>query len=176
MIDPVTALATASAAFNVIKKGFEVGRDVESMAGDIGRWMGAVSDIKKSDEFAKKPPLFKKMVAAKSVEEEALQAFMAKKKAEEMRDELRKLISFTRGPKAWDELVRMEGQIRKERQKAIYDQKERQRHFWEIVLGSLLGLIIIGAGAAFLWLVIAKKKTQQVSDLGLTILQNSGIV
>ena len=63
MIDPVTALATASAAFNVIKKGFEVGRDVESMAGDIGRWMGAVSDIKKSDEFAKKPPLFKKMVA-----------------------------------------------------------------------------------------------------------------
>lgn len=176
MIDPVTALATASAAFNVIKKGFEVGRDVESMAGDIGRWMGAVSDIKKSDEFAKKPPLFKKMVAAKSVEEEALQAFMAKKKAEEMRDELRKLISFTRGPKAWDELVRMEGQIRKERQKAIYDQKERQRHFWEIVLGSLLGLIIIGAGVGFLWLVIARKKTQQVSDLGLTILQNSGIV
>jgi hypothetical protein len=176
MIDPVTALATASAAFNVIKKGFEVGRDVESMAGDIGRWMGAVSDIKKSDEFAKKPPLFKKMVAAKSVEEEALQAFMAKKKAEEMRDELRKLISFTRGPKAWDELVRMEGQIRKERQKAIYDQKERQRHFWEIILGSLLAIIIICAGVGFLWLVIARKKTQQVSDLGLTILQNSGIV
>jgi hypothetical protein len=176
MIDPVTALATASAAFNVIKKGFEVGRDVESMAGDIGRWMGAVSDIKKSDEFAKKPPLFKKMVAGKSVEEEALQAFMAKKKAEEMRDELRKLISFTRGPKAWDELVRMEGQIRKERQKAIYDQKERQRHFWEIVIGSILSLIIIGAGAAFLWLVISRKKVQEVSDLGLTILQNSGIV
>ena len=48
MIDPVTALATASAAFTTIKKGFQLGRDIEGMAGDLGRWMGAVSDIKKS--------------------------------------------------------------------------------------------------------------------------------
>ena len=54
MIDPVTAIATASAAFNVIKKGFSVGRDVESMAGDLGRWMGAVSDIKKAEEMNQK--------------------------------------------------------------------------------------------------------------------------
>ena len=80
MIDPVTALATASAAFNVIKKGFEVGRDIESMAGDIGRWMGAVSDIKKAEELAKNPPLFKKLIFKKSVEEEAMEVFMAKKK------------------------------------------------------------------------------------------------
>ena len=72
MIDPVTAIATASAAFNVIKKGFSVGRDVESMAGDLGRWMGAVSDIKKAEEYNKKPPLFKKLFAAGSVEEEAM--------------------------------------------------------------------------------------------------------
>jgi len=37
MIDPVTALATASSAFNLIKKGFSVGRDVESMGKDLGR-------------------------------------------------------------------------------------------------------------------------------------------
>ena len=29
MIDPVTALAAATTAFNAIKKGFEVGRDIE---------------------------------------------------------------------------------------------------------------------------------------------------
>ena len=43
MVDPVTAVATATAAFNVIKKGFQFGRDVESMGADLGRWMGAVS-------------------------------------------------------------------------------------------------------------------------------------
>ncbi len=80
MIDPVTALAGATAAFNAIKKGFEVGRDIESMSGDLSRWMGAVSDIDKSSEYAKKPPLFKKLFNSGSVEEEALAAFMAKKK------------------------------------------------------------------------------------------------
>ena len=83
MIDPVTAVATATAAFNAIKKGFQFGRDVESMGSDLGRWMGAVSDINKANDYAKKPPIFKKLFAGGSVEEEALQAFMAKKKAED---------------------------------------------------------------------------------------------
>ena len=50
MVDPITAVATATAAFNAIKKGFEFGRDVESMSADLGRWMGAVSDIKKAGD------------------------------------------------------------------------------------------------------------------------------
>ena len=61
MIDPITAVATATSAFNLIKKGFQAGRDIEGMAGDLGRWMGAVSDIKKAEEYSKKPPLFKKL-------------------------------------------------------------------------------------------------------------------
>ena len=102
MIDPVTALAAATAAFTTIKKGFEVGRDVESMAGDLSRWMGAVSDIKKGEDYSKRPPLFKKLVAAGSVEEEAMQTFMAKKKAEDMRDQLKQIIILSRGMSAWD--------------------------------------------------------------------------
>lgn len=150
MIDPITALATATSAFNLIKKGFEVGRDVESMGADLGRWMGAMSDLKKADEYAKKPPLFKKIFNAGSVEEEAMQAFMAKKKAEDMREELKKLISWTRGPGAWDELLRMEADIRKKRQQAIYDQQERRRKLFEgiaiVILCALtIGLLIGGA-------------------------------
>jgi len=150
MIDPITALATATSAFNLIKKGFEVGRDVESMGSDLGRWMGAMSDLKKAEEYAKKPPLFKKIFNAGSVEEEAMAAFMAKKKAEDMRDELKKLISWTRGPSAWDELLRMEAEIRKKRQQAIYDQQERQRKVFEtiaivLLIGLCAGILIGGA-------------------------------
>jgi hypothetical protein len=150
MIDPVTALATASAAFNVIKKGFEVGRDIESMAGDIGRWMGAVSDIKKADELAKNPPLFKKLIFKKSIEEEAMEVFMAKKKAEDMRDQLRQIISFSRGPSAWDELVRMEARIRKERQELVYRQQERQRQVFEY---TVIAVMLIVA-ALFVWWMV----------------------
>jgi len=106
LIDPVTAIAGATAAFNAIKSGFSVGRDIESMAGDLGRWMNCMSDLKKAEENATKPPLFKKIFNAGSVEEEAMAVFMAKKKAEDMRDQLRQIITATRGPSAWQELIK----------------------------------------------------------------------
>jgi|TARA_R100001463_G_C3492582_1_gene218155 hypothetical protein len=154
MVDPISALATATSAFNLIKKGFSVGRDVESMGKDLGRWMGAMSDLKKADEYAQKPPLFKKIFAAGSVEEEAMQAFMAKKKAEDMRDELRQLITYTRGPSAWQELLKTEADIRKKRQQAIYDQKERQKAVIEVVAVVGLVLLIAGLGIGLLWLIM----------------------
>ena len=61
-MDPVTAIAAASSAFSLIKKGFEMGKDVESMYSDIGRWMGAVSDVNQAEKMAKNPPIFKKLV------------------------------------------------------------------------------------------------------------------
>ena len=144
MVDPISAVALATGAFNTIKAGFAAGREIESMAGDLSRWMGAVSDIKKAEEYNKKPPLFKKIFNAGSVEEEAMQIFMAKKKAEDMRNELKQLISFTRGPSAWDELLKTEGDIRKRRQKAIYDQQERRRKILEIIMIiGFLTLIIL---------------------------------
>jgi len=157
MVDPVTALATATSAFNLIKKGFSVGRDVESMGQDLGRWMGAMSDLKKADEYAQKPPLFKKIFAAGSVEEEAMAAFMAKKKAEDMRDELRQIITYSRGPSAWQELIKMEGDIRKKRQQAIYDQKERQKLFFEIAAVIGLVVLIAGIGIGLLWMVLESR-------------------
>tara|TARA_B100000963_G_C22468306_1_gene598915 strand:- start:177 stop:665 length:489 start_codon:yes stop_codon:yes gene_type:complete len=153
MIEIVAAVSAATGAFNTIKAGFAAGREVESMAGDLSRWMGAVSDIKKADEYNKKPPLFKKMFQAGSVEEEAMQIFMAKKKAEDMREELRQIISFTRGPSAWEELLRTEADIRKKRQQAIYDQKERQRQIMEII-GVIVLILVIGGfllGIGWLW-------------------------
>ncbi len=150
MVDPITAVATATAAFNTIKNAFAAGREVESMAGDLSRWMGAVSDIKKAEEYTKKPPLFKKLFNAGSVEEEAMQVFMAKKKAEDMREQLKQIISFSRGPSAWEELLRTEADIRKKRQKMIYDQEERRRKVLEICAITFLVLII---GASVIGLV-----------------------
>ena len=144
MIEVVAAVSAATGAFNTIKAGFAAGREIESMAGDLSRWMGAVSDIKKADEYNKKPPLFKKLFAAGSVEEEAMEIFMAKKKAEDMRNELRQIISFTRGPAAWDELLRTEADIRKKRQKLIYDQEERRRKILEAIGMGILCIVIVG--------------------------------
>ena len=157
MIEVVAAVSAASSAFNAIKKGFEVGRDIESMAGDMGRWMSAVSDIKKAEEYNKKPPLFRKIFNAGSIEEEAMQVFMAKKKAEDMREQLRQIITLTRGPSAWQELLKTEADIRKKRQKMIYDQKERRRKFIEWTIASILIAISIAMVSWLFWFIVTHK-------------------
>ena len=157
MIEIVAAVSAASTAFNSIKKGFAMGREIESMAGDLSRWMGAVSDIKKADEYNKKPPLFKKLFASGSVEEEAMEIFMAKKKAEDMRNQLKQIITMTRGMSAWEELLRTEGEIRKKRQKLIYDQQERQRKLIEGILIAFLILLVGGAVVGLIYLYMSTR-------------------
>ena len=157
MIDPISAIGIATGAFSAIKKAVSAGRDIEDMAGTIGKWMGAVSDIKKAEEMNKKPPLFKKLFLAGSVEEEAMQIFMAKKKAEDMREELRNIISMTRGPSAWSELVQTEVNIRKQRQKAIYDQEERRRKAIEVV-AVCFGVLVLGGFLVTIVIIAAKAR------------------
>ena len=153
-MDPVTAIAAASTAFGLIKKGFAAGRDVESMYGDIGRWMGACSDVNHSVKMAKNPPLFKKLFAGSSIEQEAMDAFAAKKKAEAMEEELRNWINLTHGPNAWNELLKMQVKIRKERQETLYKQAELRRNMLQVVGIILLGIVFVGAVVGTLWMLV----------------------
>ena len=148
MFDPITigaCLTTASTAFAGLKKAFQAGRDIESMTGDLSRWMSAVSDIEQKEKQAKNPPIFRKVFG--SVEQEALEAFAAKKKLEEQRYELKQFLMFTHGSKAWDDLLAMEGQIRKRRQKEVYDKQVfREKVITYVVLAVVLaiGISVLG--------------------------------
>jgi len=151
-MDPVTisaAIGVASTAFNGIKKAFAAGRDLESMSQDLSRWMGAVSDVDAVHKSANNPTMVRKLLGGGSIEQEAIQAFTAKKKLEEQRYELQQFIKFSHGTAAWDDLLRMEGQIRKRRQKEIYDKKI----FREKVIGyvALTVVLVIGIGALVLF-------------------------
>tara|TARA_R100000315_G_scaffold35146_1_gene14520 strand:+ start:148 stop:624 length:477 start_codon:yes stop_codon:yes gene_type:complete len=155
-MDPVTALATASTAFSLIKKGFQMGKDVESMYGDIGRWMGAVSDVNQSAKMANNPPVFKKLFAGSSVEQEAMDAFAAKKKAEAMEEELRNWINLTHGPNAWQDLLKMQVKIRKQRQETLYKQAELRRNLLQVVGIVLLAIVFVGSIVGTLWMLVQR--------------------
>ncbi len=153
MFDPVTisaAVATASTAFNGIKRAFAAGKDLESMSQDLSRWMGAVSDVDAAHKSAKNPTMFRKVLSGGTIEQEAIEAFTAKKKLEEQRYELKQFLMFTHGSKAWDELLAMEGQIRKRRQKEIYDRKI----FREKVIGIVAFVVVLSIGLVLLGLFV----------------------
>ena len=154
MVDPISAMALASSAFATLKKGVSIGRDVHSMGKSLSTWMSAVSDIDRAHHEAKNPPIFKKLFSGKSVEQEAMELFTQKKQLENQRDELRKLISSMCGPSAWQELIKMERDIRQQRKETIYKQREARKHFVEAIAITFL-IIVIGVFASgLLWLFV----------------------
>ena len=138
MVDPITAIAGATAAFNAIKKGFEVGRDIESMYGDIGRWMSSVETVNKEAKTAKSKGM--------SVEEEALEIFAHQKKVKAMEDELRTFINLSHGPSAWNEVLRIQADIRRRRKEAIIAAKKKRE---EMIMWTLVAV----GGLCSIWVV-----------------------
>ena len=62
------------------------------------------------------------------------------------------------GQSHWDELIRMEGRIRKQRQETLYRQRERRRKFVEVLCIILL-LTMVGAFLVFLaWLYVKRRE------------------
>ena len=154
-MDPATiglALTAASKAFTAIKKGFAIGRDIESMGKDLGRWLTAVSDIDHTEKKAKNPSLLQKLFKGDEIKTSAIEAFTAKKKLEAQRQELKSFINFHYGANSWNEILHMEGQIRKQRQKEIYERQEFRRKIFEWIGIVILCCTIIGFIILLAWL------------------------
>lgn len=150
MLDPVSALAIATSAYNAIKKGIEMGREIEDMGGQLGTWFGAVADVKNAEEEAKDPPLFKKLLSSGSVEQQALQALMARKKIEQQERELRELIVYRWGTDAYVEMIRDRARIKDTRTKALENQRRKRRKLIANVLTISAILALVGIIVAFI--------------------------
>ena len=153
MIDPVTAIAGATAAYNGLKKMMAVGKDLHDMGSTLNQWAGAMSDLDFAHGKAENPPMFKKLFGASAVEQTALETWGHKQKAKEMREELRSHISLFYGPSAWDEIVRIEAQMRKERREAVYKAEERKQLIIEWIAGIGLGILCIAVLSGIFYLV-----------------------
>ena len=149
MFDPVTittALGVASSAMTQIKKMYDHGKDIHEMSGAIGKWMGAYADVDALEKEAKNPSLFRKITSGKSIEEVALQAFEGRKKLEKDRYDLKMMLSFRYGSASWNELLEMEGRIRKQ----VRDQKIARMKFREKVISYVAITTVLGIGVTIL--------------------------
>jgi len=152
MIDPVTAIAGATAAYNGLKKAIAVGKDLHDMGSTLNQWAGAMSDLDFAHNQAENPPMFKKLFGSSQIEQRALETWGHKQKAKEMREELRSHISLFYGPSAWKEIVHIEAQMRKERKEAIYKAEERKQLIIEWIVGTLIVSVatVIMVGVVYL--------------------------
>ena len=154
-MDPASiglAITAASKAFGAIKAGFAAGREIESMGKDLSRWMSAVSDVDNAEKSAKNASPLRKLFKGKEIEASAIEAFTAKKKLEAQRQELKSFINFHYGSNSWNEILRMEAEIRKKRKEDIYERQEMIRKIWEGVGWVVLFLTVVGFIFMLAWL------------------------
>ena len=150
MIDPVTALAGATAAFNMLKKGIAVGKDLQDMGGQLSKWAGAIADLEFADKQNRKPAWYKTLGGG--VQAEAMEIFAAKQKAANMRAELKDYISVMYGPSKWQEILEIEADLRKQKREHEHRRMEIKQKIIEWSAGIALFILSVGGLAFFTWI------------------------
>jgi hypothetical protein len=146
MIDPVSAFAMATTAYNAVKKGIEMGQELEGMAGQLGQWFTACADVRQAEEEAKNPPLFKKLLSKGSVEAEALENTIRRKKIQEQEKELWQMIIYTYGMETYEEMIQERRRIAAERTRIAHLQAEKRKAaaLNTLYVGLIAGLCYLG--------------------------------
>lgn len=150
MIDPITAISAATAAFSYLKQGIAVGKDLQDMGGQLSKWAGAIADLDFADRQNQKPPWYKALGGG--VEAQAMEIFAAKQKAASMRQELKDYISVMYGPSKWQEILEIEADLRKQKREHEHRRMEIKQAIIEWTMGVVVFVILIGGLVGFVWL------------------------
>lgn len=159
-MDPVTLLASATAAYNGLKKVVEYGKEAEHVFSQLGKWAKAASDLREyiDEKEIKKPGIFETIGFKRSDTTEAFNIFMARQKLIDMEQEIYGMFLYGGlqhlGTDGYREFTKIKKEIRLKREQMILDQVKRRKKFAEAVftfimicttlflLSSLIGVII----------------------------------
>jgi len=154
-MDPLSLVAMASTTFKGLQVLVSKGAEIEQVAQKLGHWYGLVSDLREAEREAENPPLFKKLFDGESVEQQALNAVIAKKKIEEQEKEIRELITWAYGNETYKEMMQLRREIRAKREKMIYKQRRKQRRMLD--LSALIIAMMVSGGV--IWAVLSVIQT-----------------
>ena len=130
----------ASTTFKGIQTLVNKGAEIEHVAQKLGQWYSFASDIKEAEREAENPGIFKKLFDGNTIEQQALNSVIAKKKLEEQEKQIRELIVWSYGVETYQEMIMLRRKIKAQREQAIYKQRKRQR--------MLLDSVIVAVGLA----------------------------
>lgn len=149
-MDPVSALAMASAAYNGIKKAVELGREAHDIFGQLGKWAEAAGNVQSfiTERETRKPGLFEKIGLASSDTKQAFDILKAKEQLRFMEAEIYKM--FTYGPlqhlgnEGYRDFIKIRKEIKDKRERMIREQARRRRKFIEnLFWGTSLIIVLI---------------------------------
>jgi hypothetical protein len=143
----IETIMAANAAYGVIKKCLENGREVKDMVGHVGKFLSAEDELKEAIKRKKNNPITAITGGAEGDWEE----FQALEKIKEQRRELESWCRLYGPPGTWDKWQLYQNEARKAR-KAAQKQKQKEREeFVEMIMMCVGCFFAISAGAALIF-------------------------
>lgn len=140
-------IAMASTTFKGIQTLVDKGAEIERVAQKLGAWYGYAADIREAEKEAEKPGIFKKLFDGNTIEQQALNSVIAKKKLEEQEKQIRELIVWSYGVETYQEMIMLRRKIKAQREQVIYRQRRRKR----LILDSTLILLAVAFSGAVIF-------------------------
>lgn len=137
----------AKAAFEGIKAGIKVGKDIQGMVTDVSKLYGSVAKLTQLSASPPRPPMFSKVTA----EEIAMDIVVKRRQAEAWFNEVKNEFVGTYGLRGWDEVQKEITRIKKaqkeEAERAAKEAAELRKDL--MMLGGLVVGILTVAGIIF---------------------------
>ena len=145
-------LAGATKCVDYLKQGIALGKDISEMTGQVSQFMQNNSDIENLEKRAKNPTFLQTMFNSQNIEQVAVDSLIAKKKMQKHRQDLKNIIMMSYGPNGWNELLALEGKIRKERAELVHKKQEQKDKIINVIAIILLTFTVIGFFAFLIYL------------------------
>lgn len=148
MIDPITAFATAQAAVAGIQKAIKLGKDINGLVGEFGRFFDARDVVQKAANDAGK--------SGKSDTARAMEIVMQAKALREAEEELKHQLVYGGYPELWEMMLKERLKIKQAREKQEREARlarkklMAERLLMAQIIGGAITLIIIGVIVIFI--------------------------
>ena len=141
MVDPITAFATAQAAVAGIQKAIKLGKDINQLVGEFGKFFDAKDVVQKAaNDNGKK---------GQSDTGKAMEIVMQANALREAEEQLKHQLVYGGYPELWEQMLIQRMKIKQAREKEERAAKiERKR----VVAQRLLAAQIIGGGIAVIFI------------------------
>ena len=140
-MDPISLLLIAKSAYEAVKSGIAVGKELQGVAADLGSLFDSVAAITRA---ASSPPKGS-LISGKGAEQLAMEAYAAKAEADALIAELKNHFVGEYGLAAWDQVVAETTRIKKQqRAEALEAAKEQEELMQNVmVYGSAFLLLVV---------------------------------
>lgn len=137
----MAAVGVANSAFKALKAGIEKGQELQDMAGVLSKFFEANEQISEANIENQEASNTAKLVAGKSIDQQAMEIALAKRRAASLEKELREFLIYSGQGDFYRDLQRQRRTIKQQRLAAARVAAKRKSDL--IDLGVIIGAVAL---------------------------------